>query len=151
MTLPRRGWFIEFLMVVATAFALVLSLLFPWAYYAPPNLDRLVPQPPPILIGPGISAEVPLLASTAAMVASLVAPRPALLLRTIAIVLLSTVWLQESIALLDQRILGGSPLPGSRFVPAFGYWLQSSGLLLCAGLLVVAARSARRTVISRAH
>lgn len=129
-SLVRRDRVPRYLELLASSVAIVVSLQLPWAFYRTPAMDSWVPQSHPPIIGLMIQSEQLALAGVAAILLGLLPGPQSRVLLTVAAVLLGLVWLQETIPLIDQRLLGGSPLPGSRFSPAVGYWLLSVGFAL---------------------
>lgn len=131
-SLLRRDWAPRSVELVVSSVAIVVALALPWAFYRTPAMDSWVPQPHPPILGLMVASEPFALAAVVAIVLALwVGPLARLLLAAAALTL-GLVWLLETVPLVDQRLLGGSPLPGSRFAPALGYWLLSLGFGLTA-------------------
>jgi len=126
----RRAWVAKLLGLVASSLSVLVSMAFPWAFYRTPSMDSWVPQPHPPVIGLMVESEILVLAGAAAVLLAALPGRQSRILLLIGALVISFVWLEETIPLIDQRLLGGSPLPGSRFSPGFGYWLLSLGLAL---------------------
>lgn len=123
-------WGSRYLELLGASLAIVASLQLPWAFYRTQTMDSWVPQPHPPIIGLMIQSEPLILLGVAATLLALLVGRQSRLLLVLAALLVGVVWLEETIPLIDQRLLGGSPLPGSRFSPASGYWLLSAGLAI---------------------